>query len=61
MNYRSEKYNRSGCLDMTAYLAIRNVQREKGKQKNGPKPKELRSNDRQGRPDRTEGWCRRNA
>lgn len=23
----SEKYNRSGCLDMTAYLAIRNIDR----------------------------------
>lgn len=24
----SEKYNRSGCLDMTAYLAIRNIERK---------------------------------
>lgn len=25
---KRDKYNRSGCLDMTAYLAIRNIQRE---------------------------------
>lgn len=28
MNYRAGKYNRSGYLDMTAYLALRQVQRE---------------------------------
>lgn len=25
---KKDKYNNSGCLDMTAYLAIRNVERE---------------------------------
>lgn len=28
MNYRAGKYNSSGYLDMTAYLALRQVQRE---------------------------------
>jgi len=26
--YKKDKYNSSGCLDMTAYLALRNVERE---------------------------------
>ena len=25
---KRDKYNSSGCLDMTAYLALRNVERE---------------------------------
>lgn len=25
---RKDKYNSSGCLDMTAYLALRNIERE---------------------------------
>lgn len=25
---KKDKYNSSGCLDMTAYLALRNVERE---------------------------------
>ena len=25
---KSDKYNNSGCLDMTAYLAIRNIENE---------------------------------
>lgn len=25
---RQDKYNSSGCLDMTAYLALRNIERE---------------------------------
>lgn len=28
---RKDKYNSSGCLDMTAYLAIRNIERESRK------------------------------
>lgn len=28
MNYRAGKYNSSGYLDMTAYLALRQIQRE---------------------------------
>lgn len=28
MNNRNSRYNRSGYLDMTAYLAIRNIERE---------------------------------
>lgn len=31
MSYRSERYNGSGCLDMTAYLALRNVCRKEQK------------------------------
>lgn len=38
MDQRKGKYNSFGYLDMTAYLAIRNVQRAR-KQKNGLKPK----------------------
>lgn len=26
-----DKYNKSGCLDMTAYLALRNVERDEAK------------------------------
>lgn len=26
---RREMYNTSGCLDMTAYIALRNIEREK--------------------------------
>ena len=26
---KKDKYNSSGCLDMTAYLAMRNIEREK--------------------------------
>ena len=25
---KRDKYNNSGCLDMTAYLALRNIERE---------------------------------
>lgn len=30
---RKDRYNGSGCLDMTAYLALRNIQREETKKK----------------------------
>lgn len=32
MNYRNDRYNGSGCLDMTAYLALRNISRTEHKQ-----------------------------
>lgn len=32
---RKDRYNGSGCLDMTAYLALRNIQREEAKKKRG--------------------------
>ena len=28
---RQDKYNSSGCLDMTAYLALRNIEREENR------------------------------
>ena len=31
MNYRKDRYNGSGCLDMTAYLALRNISRNEQK------------------------------
>lgn len=34
MNYRKDRYNGSGCLDMTAYLALRNISRSEHKQLN---------------------------
>lgn len=34
MNYRKDRYNGSGCLDMTAYLALRNISRSEHKQPN---------------------------
>lgn len=30
---RKDRYNGSGCLDMTAYLALRNIQREEAEKK----------------------------
>ena len=28
---KSEKYNGSGCLDMTAFMALKNIERERAK------------------------------
>ena len=35
---KSEKYNGSGCLDMTAFMALKNIERERVK-KSGHKRK----------------------
>ena len=35
---KSEKYNGSGCLDMTAFMALKNIERERAK-KSGHKRK----------------------
>lgn len=35
---KSEKYNGSGCLDMTAFIALKNIERERAK-KSGHKRK----------------------
>ncbi len=40
MNYRKGRYNGSGCLDMTAYLALRNISRDEHKQLNQLRRKE---------------------
>lgn len=40
MNYRKDRYNGSGCLDMTAYLALRNISRDEHKQFNQMRRKE---------------------
>ena len=43
MNYRKDRYNGSGCLDMTAYLALRNISRDEHKQFNNQRRKEATS------------------
>lgn len=40
MNYRKDRYNGSGCLDMTAYLALQNISRDEHKQLNSQRRKE---------------------
>ena len=30
---KSEKYNGSGCLDMTAFIALKNIERERTDEK----------------------------
>lgn len=30
---KNDKYNRSGCLDMTAYIAMKNIEREEATKK----------------------------
>ena len=32
---KSEKYNGSGCLDMTAFIALKNIERERAKNRTG--------------------------
>ena len=42
---KSEKYNGSGCLDMTAFMALKNIERERAKRfghKRKPKKKKQR-------------------
>ena len=42
---KSEKYNGSGCLDMTAFMALKNIERERVKKsghKRKPKKKKQR-------------------
>ena len=34
---RKDRYNSSGCLDMTAYLAMRNIRREEAARRHSPK------------------------
>lgn len=38
---KSEKYNGSGCLDMTAFIALKNIERERAK-KSGHKRKPIK-------------------
>ena len=40
---KSEKYNGSGCLDMTAFIALKNIERERAK-KSGHKRKSKKKN-----------------
>jgi hypothetical protein len=35
---KQDRYNRSGCLDMTAYLALRNIEKEESRRKKKVKP-----------------------
>lgn len=42
---KSEKYNGSGCLDMTAFMALKNIEHERAKKsvhKRKPKKKKQR-------------------
>ncbi len=42
---KSEKYNGSGCLDMTAYIALKNIEREMAKKssvRRKPKKKQVK-------------------
>ena len=42
---KAEKYNGSGCLDMTAFIALKNIERERAKKfryKRKPKKKKQR-------------------
>ena len=42
---KSDKYNGSGCLDMTAFIALKNIERERAKEsrhKRKPKKKKQR-------------------
>lgn len=34
---RKDKFNSSGCLDMTAWLAMRNIRREEAARRHRPK------------------------
>ena len=42
---KSEKYNGSGCLDMTAFMALKNIERERVK-KSGHKRKSKKKKQR---------------
>ena len=42
---KSEKYNGSGCLDMTAFMALKNIERERVK-KSGHKRKPIKKKQR---------------
>ena len=42
---KSEKYNGSGCLDMTAFIALKNIERERVK-KSGHKRKPIKKKQR---------------
>jgi len=45
-----DKYNSSGCLDMTAYLALRNAERDEAKAKRKGKVPVQHPNNRQEAP-----------
>ena len=47
-----EKYNSSGCLDMTAYLALRNIER-KEKLERQPRQDKLNNITKQGKNNNT--------
>ena len=42
---KSDKYNGSGCLDMTAFMALKNIERERAK-KSGHKRKSKKKKQR---------------
>ena len=42
---KSDKFNGSGCLDMTAFIALKNIERERGK-KSGHKRKPIKKKQR---------------
>ena len=42
---KSEKFNGSGCLDMTAFIALKNIERERVK-KSGHKRKPIKKKQR---------------